>query len=75
MERRVFGVVWVSYFTICMLAFIWPLAGFANTVEPTIGGFPFLFAWFILWVMLIFAGCVVMYFWDARLNRGVEENE
>lgn len=75
MERRIFGIVWVSYFTICMLAFIWPIAGFANSVEPTIGGFPFLFAWFILWVALIFVGCVVMYFWDERLNREVNEYE
>lgn len=75
MERRVFGVVWIGYFTICMLAFIWPLATLANTVEPTIGGFPFFFAWFVMWVLLIFIGGVAMYIWDARLNRGVEEDE
>lgn len=75
MNRRIFTVVWVTYFTVCMLAFIWPLAAVANKVDPTIGGFPFFFAWFILWVLLIFAGSVVMYFWDQKLNQEVSHNE
>ncbi len=75
MKRRTFSIVWVSYFTVCMLAFIWPLAVFANKVEPTIGGFPLFFAWFILWVLLIFGGSVAMYFWDQKLIQEVADDE
>lgn len=75
MKHRVFSIVWVSYFTICMLAFIWPLALIANTVEPTIGGFPFFFAWFIAWVLFIFVGSVAMYFWDQKITQEVTEHE
>lgn len=74
-QHRVFASVWISYFTLCILAFIWPLATVANSIEPKVAGLPFLFVWFLIWVGLIFVGGLVMYLWDARLNRGVTENE
>lgn len=67
-QRRLFAGVWISYFTVCMLAFIWPLVTAANTIEPRILGVPFLIAWFLIWVLVIFAGSVGMYAWDLRLS-------
>lgn len=67
-QRQVFAGVWVSYFTVCMLAFIWPLAAAANTIEPRVLGVPFIIVWFLLWVLVIFAGSVGMYVWDLRLS-------
>lgn len=70
-QRRVFAGVWISYFTVCMMAFTWPLATAANTIEPRILGVPFIIAWFVIWVLVIFAGSVGMYLWDLRLgSRG-----
>lgn len=67
-QRRVFAGVWLTYFTVCLLAFIWPLATAANTVEPRLFGVPFLVTWFLIWVIAIFVGSVVMYLWDQRLS-------
>jgi uncharacterized RDD family membrane protein YckC len=67
-QRQVFAGVWVSYFTVCMLAFIWPLATVGNSIEPRILGVPFIITWFLLWVLIIFAGSVGMYVWDLRLS-------
>jgi len=70
MKHHIFNSFWGIYFTLCLMAFIWPIAGIANKIEPTIGGLPFFFAWYILWVLLIFGGSVVMYLWDQRRERG-----
>lgn len=67
-QRRVFAGVWVSYFTVCMLAFIWPLAASANSIEPRVLGLPFIIAWFLIWVFVVFAGSVGMYAWDVQLS-------
>lgn len=67
-QRRVFAAVWITYFTVCMLAFIWPFASVANTIEPRIFGVPFLISWFLIWVLVIFAGSVGMYLWDLRMS-------
>lgn len=66
-EKRLFSTIWTSYFVLCTLAFIWPLALVANSVEPRIMGLPFLIFWCIAWVLLIFAGSLGMYIWDGRL--------
>lgn len=68
-SRRVFAGVWITYFTVCMAAFIWPLATAANTIEPRVLGFPFIVAWFVFWVLVIFVGSVGMYLWDLFLTR------
>lgn len=44
------------HFAVCTLAMIWPVALFANRVEPTVFGLPFLFFWYILWMGVLFAG-------------------
>lgn len=70
-HRRLFAGVWTTYFTVCLLAFSWPFATFANSVEPRVAGFPFFFTWYLVWIGVIFAGGVVMYVWDGRLpGRG-----
>lgn len=67
-RRRVFAGVWLTYFTVCMLAFIWPVVTVANRAEPRILGVPFLVSWYLIWVLVIFAGSVGMYVWDLRLS-------
>ncbi|KAB1644955.1 hypothetical protein [Gulosibacter chungangensis] len=69
-QRRIFQTVSGIYFTLCTLAFIWPLATIANTIEPKILGVPFFFAWNLIVVVIIFIGCVGMYIWDTRLTDG-----
>lgn len=67
-QRRIFAGVWLTYFTVCMLAFIWPLVSVANSIEPRIFGIPFLVSWYLIWVLVIFVGSVGMYLWDLRLS-------
>lgn len=68
-QHRAFAGVWVTYFTICMLAFIWPVAVGANSIEPRIAGFPFFIAWYLIWVLLVILGSVSMYVWDLQLSK------
>jgi len=49
------------YFALCFLAQIWPLAAVANRIEPRLLGLPFLFFWYVLWVLLIFVGVLLLY--------------
>ncbi|MGM0832108.1 DUF3311 domain-containing protein [Halomonas qinghailakensis] len=44
------------HFTLCTLAMIWPGALIANRIEPTVLGLPFLFFWYILWMLVLFIG-------------------
>lgn len=69
MQRRIFSAVCGSYFALCSLGFIWPLAVPANSIEPRILGFPFFFAWNVGLVLAIFIGCAGMYAWDTALSR------
>jgi hypothetical protein len=57
------------YFLICTLAMIWPGAVVANRIEPMILGLPFFFFWYVLWVFMVFVGCVILY----RLEYGGRE--
>lgn len=52
------------HFTVCTLAMIWPGALIANRIEPTVFGLPFLFFWYILWMLVLFVGM-----WLAYLKR------
>lgn len=53
-----------SYFGICFLAQIWPVALVANRVEPRVLGLPFLFFWYVAWTGAIFFGLVLLYVWE-----------
>ncbi len=54
------------YFLVCTIAMIWPGAVVANRIEPMILGLPFFFFWYVLWVFLVFLGCVVLYRLEYR---------
>ncbi|MBB3139659.1 DUF3311 domain-containing protein [Halomonas organivorans] len=49
------------HFALCTLAMIWPGALIANRIEPTLFGLPFLFAWYILWMLVLFIGMWVAF--------------
>ncbi|GEK47626.1 hypothetical protein HPA02_19090 [Bisbaumannia pacifica] len=49
------------HFTLCTLAMIWPGALIANRIEPMLLGLPFLFFWYILWMLVLFAGMWVAF--------------
>jgi hypothetical protein len=57
------------YFLVCTLAMIWPGAVVANRIEPMILGLPFFFFWYVVWVFMVFVGCVILY----RLEYGGRE--
>ncbi|TCJ18906.1 DUF3311 domain-containing protein [Rubrobacter taiwanensis] len=61
--RRI-AYVMGAYFLICTLALIWPVAGLANRIEPVVFGMPFFFFWHVLWVFMVFVGCLVTYLWE-----------
>ncbi|MDW5378501.1 DUF3311 domain-containing protein [Halomonas sp. HP20-15] len=50
-----------GHFVLCTLAMIWPGALIANRIEPTVFGLPFLFFWYILWMLVLFAGLWTAY--------------
>lgn len=49
------------HFILCTLAMIWPGALFANRIEPTVLGLPFLFFWYVLWMLILFVGMWLAY--------------
>ena len=57
------------YFLVCTLAMILPGAVVANRIEPMILGLPFFFFWYVMWVFMVFVGCVILY----RLEYGGRE--
>ncbi|SHL20608.1 hypothetical protein SAMN05192556_10969 [Halomonas caseinilytica] len=56
MNKTLYSLLVGGHFTLCTLAMIWPGALIANRVEPTMLGLPFLFAWYILWMLVLFLG-------------------
>lgn len=54
-------VLLTVHFTLCTLAMIWPGALIANRIEPTVFGLPFLFFWYILWMLILFVGMWLAY--------------
>jgi len=61
MNKKIFFLL---YFALCFLANIWPIAQFANHIEPIILGLPFFFFWSVMWSMLIFIGTVCLYLFE-----------
>lgn len=55
-----------AYFLVCLIAMVWPGALIANRIEPMVLGLPFFFFWYLLWIALVFIGCVILY----RLEYG-----
>ncbi|SFI16521.1 DUF3311 domain-containing protein [Modicisalibacter xianhensis] len=54
-------VLLTQHFTLCTLAMIWPGALIANRIEPTVLGLPFLFFWYVLWMLILFVGMWLAY--------------
>lgn len=57
------------HFAVCTLAMIWPGALIANRIEPTVLGLPFLFFWYILWMLILFVGMWIAYVVRHRGGR------
>ena len=43
---------------ICFIMVEWPILGWANRIEPSIGGFPFVYFWLTLWYVLMAIGVI-----------------
>jgi hypothetical protein len=57
------NALFAIYVVVCLAALTWPAyERFGNTIEPTVLGLPFSFAWVIGWVLLTF---VVLIVYDA----------
>ncbi|WP_261395965.1 DUF3311 domain-containing protein [Halomonas sp. DP8Y7-1] len=54
--NKTFHLLTGLHFAVCSLAMIWPGALIANRIEPMVLGLPFLFFWYILWMLILFAG-------------------
>ncbi|WP_066172739.1 DUF3311 domain-containing protein [Bacillus marinisedimentorum] len=61
MEKRTIAVTMGAYFAVCLIALIWPVASWANKIEPFVLGMPFFMFWYVLWTFFIFLGCVITY--------------
>lgn len=57
------------YLIACFGAQIWPIASFANRVEPRILGLPFIFAWYVGGVFAVFIGLLALYHTEQRRAR------
>ncbi|QEM82030.1 DUF3311 domain-containing protein [Halomonas binhaiensis] len=64
-----FGVA--LHFLVCVLAMIWPGALIANRIEPYVLGLPFFFFWYVLWMLVLFAGMWIAYV----IRHGGQQND
>lgn len=65
-KRKPMHPIMMLYFTVCVLALIWPGATLANRIDPMIMGLPFFMFWYMAWFFVVFVGCVICYRTDAR---------
>ena len=69
MNERVRNGLFVAYFLMCFLANIWPVALFANRIEPMVFGFPFFLSWAVGWSFMAFVGIAALYL-SGRRGQG-----
>lgn len=65
MKKTLFAL----YFLLCFAANVWPIATYANRIEPMVLGLPFFFFWGIMWVVLVFIGVLAMYLSENSVNK------
>jgi hypothetical protein len=53
-------------------AFIWPWYASVDHALPLIVGLPRPFAWLIIWVLVLFAGLLVVYMLDRRAHTRLD---
>lgn len=58
---KTFNFFLTLHFAMCTLAMIWPGALIANRVQPMVFGLPFLFFWYVLWILVLFVGLFVAF--------------
>lgn len=54
---------------VCFFAQLWPLAAWANRIEPRVFGLPFLMFWYVAGVFAVFLGLLAMHVLGAE-RRG-----
>lgn len=60
-DKNKINIALALCYLVCVLAMIWPGAMIANRIEPMIFGFPFMFAWYIAWIFILFLGFLIAY--------------
>lgn len=63
------NTLFLLYFVVCFAANVWPLATYANRIEPMVFGLPFFFFWGVMWVVLVFFGVLGMYLSETSSNK------
>jgi uncharacterized membrane protein len=66
MKQRTFNTIFVVVCTVAFLPLIFPLFAVANQALPIVLGLPFNFFWVVLWVLIVFAAVIVLYFVDPE---------
>lgn len=66
MKKRTFNKIFIIVCVVAFLPLIFPLFGLANSATPIVLGLPFNFFWVILWVLVVFAAVIVLYFLDPE---------
>ncbi|WP_026533678.1 hypothetical protein [Arthrobacter sp. H14] len=66
MKKRTFNKIFIIVCVVAFLPLIFPLFGIANSATPIVLGLPFNFFWVILWVLIVFAAVIVLYFLDPE---------
>lgn len=52
---------------VCWLAMIWPGALLANRIEPFVLGLPFMYFWYIAWILVMAVGLFLLYQLEDRV--------
>ena len=51
---------------VCWLAVIWPGALLANRIRPFVLGLPFMYFWYIAWILVMTVGLFLLYHLEYR---------
>jgi hypothetical protein len=60
-RRRRLALGFTLWFLVVLAALLWPIHPIAARIEPYVLGLPFGFFWVVLWLLLSFAGLVLLY--------------
>lgn len=64
MSRKSFQTLFITVCIVAFLPLVFPIFEIANTSTPIVFGLPFIFFWVILWIVIVFAAVVCLYFID-----------
>jgi uncharacterized membrane protein len=74
MTKKRFYTIFIIVAVAAFLPTIFPLYGLVNSASPIVLGLPFNFFWVILWIFIVFAAMIVLYFLDPENKKREDEH-